>query len=263
MRGISVRMPLGLALAASAACFGIGSVVVTGDIQGRRIDPQTILAFLDANEYHDDSGRLVNRPRELDRQVMHVRLDGASFDPNADFRFLDTEEILRIAQERTRNGLLKFRVERAGFLASGNEVSAGDAVSDPGDGKPRLRFNFGDGGGADIVFAAAELTKVDELPAEIPQLGSVRTVTVKFDNVGKKPGEITSGKITIEWKKKLEDPDKDPDTALEGKIEAEFEAENIGERVGECNNLDSNFTSGQTSSSGKNDSVECNDFTAG
>lgn len=264
MRNVYVKILAGLAIATTTACFGFGVVTIVGSLGGRTINPQTIAAYLDANQYQpsEDGTKLVLKPRDPDKQTLVVRLDGANFDPTVDARFLPVEETLRIFQERGVNGFLNFRIERAGFLANGNELKKGPGVDDAASDKPKLSFRFpGDPGfgSNDLAFAAAEMSK-EEQPAELTPVGSQRTITVKIDEFGKKSGEVTKGKVTLEWKKKTEDPGKDPANALEGKIEIEFEADMIGERVGECNN---NSSSQSLTPYGDEYDLECNDFSGG
>lgn len=235
MRNKILKPALVLALAGTTACLGVGSSSITGSLGGRTIRPQTVFAFLDANHYETENGKTVLKPRAPQDQVLTVRLDGASYDPAVDMRFLDPDEQRRIGHERGLNGFLTFRVRRAGFAKPGIELKRGTGIEEAGTDAAALDFRFPqDLGLPDLQFAAQPLGEDEDYPKELTPVGSVRTITVKLDSIGKATGEITSGKIVLEWKRKTDEP-KDPDNAQEGKIEIEFEAEHIGERIGKCN----------------------------
>src|SRR5262245_47424240 len=196
MRNIIAKLLMGLFVATSAACFLLGSVKITGSVGGRSVNPQTIFGILDATNYESSDGKLLLKDRDPKEQVLHIRMDGAAFDPTADSRFATPDDLLRMGQERTVNGMVMFHVKRAGLLADGKEMKAGTGVDAPADDQPKLEFRFPGGGfGPDLVFGAQEMTE-EAAPKELVQLGSVRTVTVKIDTFGKKPGDVTKGKIT-------------------------------------------------------------------
>lgn len=213
------RALLGATALLVSAC-GSGAKI-TGDVAGFSFELSTVYAWLDATETDQEDGRIVFKTR--DRKTMRVVLSGASFDPEADVRFMSAAELLDLSQENTRNGSINFNITNF------DAVTAGLVLDNPredgnDDDAPRLTS-------VEHRFGLRRLESDAVYPAEVIGFGRRVSYRLTIEEPGKARGETLSGTLVI----RIERADNDRQDAKTGEITVEFDASVIGEAIAECN----------------------------